>query len=148
MQDGQRNIKFAHDPSGLISQSNITLRLIGKSTDEACPKTTARWLPDRRAALLGPCQLECAAFAYSWPQRLDWIEMDGAAGGEVTEYDVNQAREAERDEDDDRVDEQRHLQSEPAFFIRGPQSGNTRMRRQCGRPAVEARPPTWRTAIN
>ena len=31
---------------------------IGKTTDEARPKTPPRGLFDRRAALLGPCQLE------------------------------------------------------------------------------------------
>jgi hypothetical protein len=61
-QDGQRNVEFVHDSRGLISQSNITMKLIGKTTDEACPKTAPRRLLDRRAALLGPCQLEPLRF--------------------------------------------------------------------------------------
>ena len=30
-QDGQRNVEFVHDSRGLISQSNITMKLIGLS---------------------------------------------------------------------------------------------------------------------
>ena len=61
-QDGQRNVEFVHDSRGLISQSNITMKLIGKATDEACSKTAPRRLLDRRAALLGPRQLEQLRF--------------------------------------------------------------------------------------
>ena len=57
-QNGQRYIDFVHESVGIISQSNITMKLIGKAVDKACPKAAPSGLLDCWPALLGPCQLE------------------------------------------------------------------------------------------
>ena len=59
---GQRNVEFVYDALRLISQSNITLKLLCEAIDETRPKTVPRRLLDRRTALLDPCQLEPLRF--------------------------------------------------------------------------------------
>ena len=57
-QRGHRNIELVHDTGGLIFQTHNTMKLFGKATDKARPKTAPGGLLDRRAALLGPCEFE------------------------------------------------------------------------------------------
>ena len=57
-QDGQRNTEFVDEARGLISQSNFTLKLVGKAINEARPKTAPGRFPNRWATPLGPCQFE------------------------------------------------------------------------------------------
>lgn len=57
LQGGQRNVEFVYDALRFISQSNMTMKLIGKAIDEACPETAPSRLPDHRPPTLGPCQL-------------------------------------------------------------------------------------------
>ena len=50
----QGDVEFIYESHGIIFQSNITLKLLGKAIDEACPKTAPRRPLDRRTARFGP----------------------------------------------------------------------------------------------
>ena len=57
LQGGQKNVEFVYDALRRISQSDMTMKLIGKAIDEACPETAPSRFPDHRPPTLGPCQL-------------------------------------------------------------------------------------------